>query len=53
MSSPEINEGFVVFVLFFGLALLTALQQHSWSAAAFWIAMAALFAYAGRRTRRG
>jgi hypothetical protein len=52
MSRPEMNEGLVVFLLFFGIALLTALEHRSWSVAAFWIAMATLFVYAGRRTRR-
>jgi hypothetical protein len=38
-----VNEGLVIFLIFFGASLLHALAGGDWLPAAFWILMAAVF----------
>ena len=45
MSRP----GFVVFILFFGVALLDALRGGEWPRVAFWVTMGILFWFLDRR----
>lgn len=40
---------FTIFLLFFGIALLDAVQGGYWLRVLFWLAIAALFLYADRR----
>lgn len=43
MSSIKFGTGFAVFVLFFGVSLLEALQSGNWIKAAFWLAIGLVF----------
>lgn len=43
------RPGFVVFILFFGIALLDALRGGHWPRVAFWLVIAALFWLLDRR----
>jgi hypothetical protein len=52
MRDSQVGANMAVFVLFFGLSLLQALQTRSWLGVAFWLAIGALFLVAGRRARR-
>jgi hypothetical protein len=49
MRDPWIGTNMTVFVLFFGLALLDALQTRIWLRIAFWLAIGAVFLLASRR----
>ena len=51
MRDPSISSNMTVFVLFFGLALLDALQTRSWLRVTFWLAIGAGFLVARRRVR--
>jgi hypothetical protein len=42
-------KGFAIFVLFFGLALIEALQQHHWLEAALFVSLGALFLWSDAR----
>ena len=41
------NDGFFIFVIFFGLALLEAVRNRSWVSAIFWIAIGIAFVRMG------
>jgi hypothetical protein len=43
MKNLRLGSGFVVFLLFFGVALLDAVQSHNWVRAAFWVAIGTTF----------
>ena len=43
MKNIRFGSGFAVFVLFFGVALIDALQSGSWLKSAFWIAIGIVF----------
>ena len=43
MHRLHIRENVVVFLAFFGIALLEATQQAHWPAVIFWLAIGALF----------
>ena len=45
------QSAITIFIVFFGIALLTALREGHWSRAAFWLAIFLAF-YAMDRTRR-
>ncbi|HEX6643925.1 MAG TPA: hypothetical protein VF037_04570 [Gemmatimonadales bacterium] len=47
------RPGFVVFLLFFGIAALDALRGGEWPMIAFWLAIAALFWLLDRGSVRG
>jgi hypothetical protein len=46
------STGFVVFVLFFGIALLDAVRGGHWPGVAFWLAIGAAFWLLDRRGLR-
>lgn len=39
----QLGIGFVLFLLFFGMALLEVFQSHDWVRATFWVAMGIVF----------
>jgi hypothetical protein len=43
MMMKKIGVNFTVFLLFFGVALLEALQTRNWLKAAFWVAIGGVF----------
>lgn len=43
MRRLTLGANFVVFLLFFGIALLEALQARNWIKAAFWLAIGTVF----------
>jgi hypothetical protein len=43
MRKIKLGTNFTIFLLFFGLALLEALQTRDWIRAAFWLALAFVF----------
>lgn len=49
MKNLRLSSNFAVFVLFFGLSWLEAIQTHNWLRAAFWLAIAIAFLYADRK----
>lgn len=51
MKRLKLGSGFTVFLLFFGIALLEALQTHSWIKAAFWVAIGTFFLLADNLKR--
>lgn len=49
MKRIRFGSGFIVFVLFFGVAVLEALQTRSWLRVVFWFAMGLVFLIADNR----
>jgi hypothetical protein len=45
MRKIRFGSNFTIFLLFFGVATLEALQTASWIRAAFWLAIACAFLY--------
>jgi hypothetical protein len=45
-------QGFTIFVLFFGVAMLEAFQTRNWIKAAFWLAIGVVFLLADNLRRR-
>lgn len=45
MRKIRFGRNFTVFLLFFGLAALEAIQTGSWIRTAFWVAIACAFLY--------
>lgn len=43
MKRPRLGTNFAVFVLFFGVATLEALQTRNWLKAGFWFAISIVF----------
>jgi len=43
MKRIRLGQGFVVFILFFGIALLDALHKFDWLRIAFWLATGFIF----------
>jgi hypothetical protein len=43
MRRIRVGTGFVVFLLFFGVATLEAIQTQNWLKAAFWLAIGVAF----------
>jgi hypothetical protein len=43
MKVPGLNSGFVIFILFFGISLIDALQTMSWLLAGFWLTIGVAF----------
>jgi len=43
MRAPRIGTNVTIFLLFFGISLLDAVQTHDWIRAAFWAAIALVF----------
>lgn len=46
MSEIKVSTNFAVFLLFFGVAALEALQTHNWIKAIFWVAIGVVFLFA-------
>jgi len=46
MKKLRIGQGFMVFILFFGIALLDALHDFDWLRMSFWMAMGLVFVFA-------
>jgi hypothetical protein len=46
MRRLHLGTNFAVFVLFFGIATLEALQTRDWIRVVFWLAIATVFLYA-------
>jgi len=51
MKRIRLGTNFAVFVLFFGLATLEAVQTRNWLKAAFWLAIGILFLVADNSRR--
>lgn len=45
MSRIRLGSNFAVFVLFFGIAALDAIQLHDWLRVAFWAAIGLVFLF--------
>ena len=48
MKKIRLGTNFAIFLLFFGVATLEALQTASWIRAVFWLAIACVFLYMDR-----
>jgi hypothetical protein len=46
MKNLKLGTNFAVFILFFGVALLDAVQTQNWLRVAFWLAIGAVFLWA-------
>lgn len=44
-------QGFAIFLLFFGVAVLESFQSHNWIKAAFWLAIGVVFLWADNRRK--
>jgi hypothetical protein len=51
MSGIKLGTNFAVFLLFFGVAALEALQTHNWIKAVFWAAIGVVFLVADNSRR--
>lgn len=51
MSGIKVSTNFAVFLLFFGVAALEALQTHNWIKAIFWAAIGVVFLFADNSRR--
>ena len=49
MRRLHVGSHFTVFLLFFGLALIEALQSANWLVVLFWVAIAMVFLWGARR----
>jgi hypothetical protein len=49
MNTPRLGSNFALFLLFFGLALIEALQTRDWLKALFWAGIGVVFLYADQR----
>jgi hypothetical protein len=52
MKAFRLGTNFAVFVLFFGVATLEALQTRNWLKAGFWLAIGLVFLIADNRGKR-
>jgi hypothetical protein len=43
MKKIRLGQGFIVFILFFGIALLDAVHSFDWMRIAFWLATGLVF----------
>ena len=48
MKGLKLGTNFAVFVLFFGVATLDAVQTQNWLRVAFWVVIGAVFLWADR-----
>lgn len=51
MRRINLGVNFAIFLLFFGLAALEALQTRNWLKAAFWLAIGTMFLFADNLRR--
>ncbi|MFZ2167392.1 MAG: hypothetical protein WAV50_00810 [Minisyncoccia bacterium] len=49
MKHLRFGTNFTIFILFFGIALLDAVQTQNWLRVAFWVAIAGVFLWADRK----
>jgi hypothetical protein len=52
MKTIKFGNGFIIFILFFGIALLDAVQSAAWLKAGFWIAIGSVFLVADGRNNK-
>jgi hypothetical protein len=52
MKRIHLGQGFIVFILFFGIALLDALHSFDWLRIFFWIGMGSVFVLADNLKRQ-
>jgi uncharacterized membrane protein len=43
MKKIKLRSGFIIFLLFFGIASLDAIQSQNWTKAFFWVAIGVAF----------
>jgi hypothetical protein len=51
MHTLRVEAGIVIFLLFFGTALLDSLRHHTWLLSTLYIALGLMFVLAGRKQR--
>jgi hypothetical protein len=49
MKSSKLDSGLAVFFLFFGIALIEALERHNWLEAALFLLLGGVFFWSDRR----
>lgn len=49
MQNLKLGTNFAIFALFFGVALLDAVQTQNWLRVAFWVVIGAVFLWADRK----
>ena len=52
LNRLKLGSNFAIFVLFFGVATLEALQSQNWLKAAFWLAIGAVFLWADSKAQQ-
>jgi len=53
MKRIHLGQGFVIFILFFGIALLDAIHQFDWLKTIFWLATGLVFIVADNLKKLG
>jgi hypothetical protein len=53
MNRIRLGQGFVIFILFFGIALLDAIHQFDWLKTLFWLATGCIFIIADNLKKPG
>jgi len=53
MRKIKLGANFAIFVLFFGVGALEAIQTHDWIRTAFWLAIGIVFLVADNLRKRG
>jgi hypothetical protein len=53
MNRIRLGQGFVIFILFFGIALLDAIHQFDWLKTLFWLATGFIFIIADNLKKPG
>ena len=43
MKKIKLDSGFVIFILFFGTAVIDAIQTHYWPRVIFWLVVGSIF----------
>lgn len=49
MKNLKLGTNFAIFILFFGVAALDAVQTQNWLRVAFWVVIGAFFLWADRK----
>lgn len=49
MKHFALGTNFAIFILFFGIAALDAVQTQNWPRVVFWVVIGAFFLYAGQK----
>jgi hypothetical protein len=53
MKRIQIGQGFIVFIIFFGIAVLDAIRSFDWLRTIFWIGVGSLFILADNMKKGG